>query len=378
MIRKLGGAVKRSAVEAPAPSAPAVEAPAPVASAVAAPASAALDHYRKRGRDRAKDDEDEYESYRSLKCRARFKGRWRDVVKFDAVVHVRDGESGMKLLELNHVDHLHRTDESDTDESDIDRLLMLEMVYRVVDVTCVVVGDAWRIVTICNVTITVWDGESGTALLTLQHADDAECEAKAERLRSTLRGLEVRALMTRLLTGWVSIVECISLGDVWRIVSVSVANTSSVNGSMPPDCLRVWNGENGAALLTLEHGGKVSGVSCIDMGNGWRIVSGSDDKTVRVWDGGSGAALLTLEHAGEVNAVACIVVCNGWRIVSGSDDVRVWDGESGAQLACYELMGKVSSIALATRDDEVTVCANGCAYLRMAARTALLHRAPHA
>ena len=67
----------------------------------------------------------------------------------------------------------------------------------------------------------------------------------------------------------------------------------------------------GAALLTLEgHTNYVSAVACHSVGEGsaaWRVVSGSEDKTVRAWDGASrGAALLTLEgHTNYVSAVAC-------------------------------------------------------------------------
>ena len=64
-----------------------------------------------------------------------------------------------------------------------------------------------------------------------------------------------------------------------------------------------------------------------------RLASASDDQTVRVWDGETGAPLQTLEgHTDWVSSVA--FSRDGRRLASASSDqtVRVWDGETGALL----------------------------------------------
>ena len=61
------------------------------------------------------------------------------------------------------------------------------------------------------------------------------------------------------------------------------------------------------------------------LGDGSRIASGSDDKTVRVWDVATKECVATLEgHTDNVMAVCSLG--DGLRIASGSSDktVRVW------------------------------------------------------
>jgi WD40 repeat protein len=83
--------------------------------------------------------------------------------------------------------------------------------------------------------------------------------------------------------------------------------------------------------------------------DGWRIVSGSNDKTVRVWDAERGQELRCLRgHEYPVGSVAYSP--DGRWIVSGSfdDTVRVWDAESGECVEVIEGSGDVVAIARAT------------------------------
>lgn len=76
--------------------------------------------------------------------------------------------------------------------------------------------------------------------------------------------------------------------------------------------------------LLIGHTKAVSSVAFAS--DGWRLVSGSADKTVRLWDFVSGQLLLTLEgHLDEVIDVAFSP--DGRRVASGSHDgtVRLWD-----------------------------------------------------
>jgi WD40 repeat protein/Flp pilus assembly protein TadD len=110
-------------------------------------------------------------------------------------------------------------------------------------------------------------------------------------------------------------------GDGKRIVSCSEDRT-----------LKVWDADTGKELLSLSgHAGEVRRMAI--SGDGKRIVSGSEDKTVKVWDAASGKELLTLSgHASDVLGVA--ISPDGRRIASGSWDrtVKVWDAASGKEL----------------------------------------------
>jgi len=83
----------------------------------------------------------------------------------------------------------------------------------------------------------------------------------------------------------------------------------------------------------LEWTGHESGVISLRYSpNGYRVVTGSSDKTIRIWDAESGAVVgepLT-GHNGAVLSVAYSP--DGQRIISGSDDrtIRIWDAETGA------------------------------------------------
>ncbi|CDF33339.1 WD40-repeat containing protein [Chondrus crispus] len=97
--------------------------------------------------------------------------------------------------------------------------------------------------------------------------------------------------------------------------------------------LRLWSTSE-RKILRIFRGHK-SKVVCVAMsGDGRRVVSGSEDKSVRVWDVERGAQVreALVGHTGGVLSVA--MSGDGSRVVSGSDDtsVRVWDVEKGAQV----------------------------------------------
>jgi WD40 repeat protein len=76
------------------------------------------------------------------------------------------------------------------------------------------------------------------------------------------------------------------------------------------------------------HTGWVTSVA--PLGDGKRLVSGSEDHTLRLWDARTGQCLRVLEgHTGWVTSVAPLG--DGTRLVSGSTDntLRLWDAHSG-------------------------------------------------
>jgi len=125
-------------------------------------------------------------------------------------------------------------------------------------------------------------------------------------------------------------------GDGRRIVSGSEDRT-----------VRVWDGETGAELRCLRgHQDWVWSVAL--SADGCRIVSGSRDRTVRLWDAASGEELRCLRgHEEWVTSVA--LSADGRRIASGSFDgtVRLWDAASGEELHCLRgHQNRVEDVAL--------------------------------
>ena len=112
-----------------------------------------------------------------------------------------------------------------------------------------------------NNTIRVWDGTTGSSLMTLTgHTEDVRSVAFSP--------------------------------DGRRIVSGSYDKT-----------IHVWNGTTGSSLMTLTgHTDYV--VSVAFSPDGRRIVSGSSDSTIRVWDGTTGSSLITLTGHTECSSVA--------------------------------------------------------------------------
>jgi small GTP-binding protein len=126
--------------------------------------------------------------------------------------------------------------------------------------------------------------------------------------------------------------------DGWRIVSGG-----------DDKAVRVWDAESGACLAILEgHTDWVSDVAVTE--DGRRIASSSWDKTVRVWNAESGACLPSLKgHEGSLRGVA--MTPNGRRIVSaGYDDrtLRVWDAATRACITTIATPAGTVGVAVTT------------------------------
>jgi WD40 repeat protein/serine/threonine protein kinase len=130
--------------------------------------------------------------------------------------------------------------------------------------------------------------------------------------------------------------------------------------------LRIWDAKSGDEMLILS-GGHTDGVASVAFsGDGERIVSGSRDYTVKVWDAASGKQLLTCNgHLGPVYSAA--FSDDGKRIVSGSADrtVKVWDATLGKEVLALKVHTggvrkvvfnrKATRIASASEDGTVKV-----------------------
>jgi len=97
--------------------------------------------------------------------------------------------------------------------------------------------------------------------------------------------------------------------------------------------IRIWDTETGAVVGNplVGHIGYVKDVAYSP--DGRRIISGSNDKTIRIWDADTGAPVgKPLEgHTGRVECVAYSP--DGWRFISGGGagdrSIRVWDAGTG-------------------------------------------------
>jgi len=153
-------------------------------------------------------------------------------------------------------------------------------------VYCVsVTPDGRRAVSSSEMTLRVWDLETGQCL--------------------------------RILEGHTYSVHCVSMTpDGRRAVSGSDDQT-----------LRVWDLESGQCLRTLK--GHSGWVRCVDITpDGWRAISGGHDTTLRVWDLETGQCLRKFKgHTRDVDCVS--MTPDGRRVVSGSGaTLQVWDLES--------------------------------------------------
>jgi WD40 repeat protein len=94
-----------------------------------------------------------------------------------------------------------------------------------------------------------------------------------------------------------------------------------------------------------------------------KVVSSSTDHTLRLWDGESGILLKTLE--GHQDAVRSVVFSpDGKQIASGSEDrtIRLWDGESGTLIRI--LQGHQGSILSISFSPDATLLATGSSFDR--------------
>jgi WD40 repeat protein len=93
-------------------------------------------------------------------------------------------------------------------------------------------------------------------------------------------------------------------------------------------------------------------------GDGRRLVSGSDDRTVRLWDVPTGALMATLRgHTARVNAV--VFLAGDRYVVSGSDDrtAQVWDlgRQTGPTLLAHR--GRIDQLAFQGKDHLLVLAA---------------------
>ena len=110
----------------------------------------------------------------------------------------------------------------------------------------------------------------------------------------------------------------------WRIISGSADKT-----------IKVWDMATGCCLQTLKgHAHRVMSVAV--SANGFYILSGSADHTLKLWELKSGRLIRTFTgHKGSVNAVA-FSPAGSW-IISGSDDktLKLWETESGRLIRTF-------------------------------------------
>jgi WD40 repeat protein len=134
-------------------------------------------------------------------------------------------------------------------------------------------------------------------------------------------------------------------GHQGPVYAVAVLSHYRVITGSQDKTVRVWDITGGQAVATITgHQRRVWAVAALPRG---RIVSGSRDNTLRVWDVESGQALATL--MGHQDGVTGMAVLSDGRVVSGSQDntLRVWDVESGQTIATLlGHQGGVTSIAM--------------------------------
>jgi WD40 repeat protein/tRNA A-37 threonylcarbamoyl transferase component Bud32 len=144
--------------------------------------------------------------------------------------------------------------------------------------------------------ITIWDAESGNALLTFK--------GHKNKIAASV----------------------VFSPDGKQLVSGGFDNT-----------IKVWDVSNGSEIMTLSgHTERVRYAAVSP--DGKRIASCSFDKTVRLWDISTGKELNVLY--GHEDLVTCVAFSpDGQQIASGSFDqtVRIWDAAAGEQLKSYKV-----------------------------------------
>jgi len=81
--------------------------------------------------------------------------------------------------------------------------------------------------------------------------------------------------------------------------------------------VRVWNLEDGHAVILRGHDGAVQSAAFNDRGD--RVVSAGIDGSVRVWDPRGGPPLLTMQRYGRGGASSATFSPDGSRVLSAGD-----------------------------------------------------------
>ncbi len=260
--------------------------------------------------------------------------------------------------------------ETDREQSD-DRVVRLEHTGNVLSVAWSREGDRAISGAGNNMTVRVWDVETGGSVRALNgHTDfvyavaisSDGCHALSGARDNAVRMWDVeKGRCERLLIGHQGVVLSVAIsgdgsralsgaGDhtvrVWdtdtgqcehileghmdwiRCVALSDDGSRAISGD-DNGLVAIWDAEIGQKSHWLQgHTDSVRGVAMSSDGS--RAISGSVDRTVRVWDVRTGRCERVLEgHTAGVNGVAWST--DGYRVISGSWDrtLRVWDIETG-------------------------------------------------
>ena len=203
--------------------------------------------------------------------------------------------------------------------------------YFLIDISVAYRPDGRRIVaTLGDMTIKIWDAESGDLIRTLQghnsYVESAAYSPDGRRIVSasydnTVNIWDAKSgdLIRSLQSHDNDVRSAAYRTDGRRIVSASFDKT-----------VKIWDAEGGTVIRTLQ--GHDSGVeSAAYRPDGRRVVSASMDNTVKIWDAETGDLIRTLQgHDSGVESAAYSP--SGRRIVSASYDntIKIWDAESGA------------------------------------------------
>jgi WD40 repeat protein len=194
-------------------------------------------------------------------------------------------------------------------------------------------------------TATVWDAQTGTALLELKgHTGEVNCAAfspdrDGTRIVTgsgdrTVRVWDARTGTSLIeLKGHTGAVNSVAFSpDGTRIVSAGSGNSDK------PGEVFVWDARMRTHEVELVgHTGSI--YHAVFSPDSTRIATASADKTIKVWDVRSGTTLVELKgHTSEISSVA--FSRDGTRIVTSGNDhtVRVWDARTGIELAKLKML----------------------------------------
>jgi len=114
-------------------------------------------------------------------------------------------------------------------------------------------------------------------------------------------------------------------GHTECVYALAVGLNGKVYSGSSDRTIRVWSGDDGTHLQTLEG----HWVFALAVGLNGKVYSGSTDKTIRVWSGDDGTHLRSL--VGHTGWVCALAVGLDGKVYSGSHDrtIRVWSGDDG-------------------------------------------------